>query len=86
MNILDIAEVDSLLELQFNLVLSWRDQRLGFRNLKDSDYLNTVSYEEALSIWYPKVVFFNTKEKNVAKVMKKYINLIHFYIMMLFSV
>ena len=70
LNILDIAEVDSLLELQFNLVLSWRDQRLGFRNLKDSDYLNTVSYEEALSIWYPKVVFFNTKEKNVAKVMK----------------
>ena len=70
LNILDKAEVDSLLELQFNLILNWRDQRLRFRNLKESDYLNTVSHEEAHSIWYPKLVFFNTKEKSVAKVMK----------------
>ena len=70
LNILDIAEVDSLLELQFNLILNWRDQRLQFRNLKESDYLNTVSREEAHSIWYPKLVFFNTKEKFVAKVTK----------------
>ena len=68
LNILDIAEVDSLLELQFDLVLYWRDQRLKFRNLKNSSYLNSVSHKEAISIWYPKIEFFNTKEKDVAKV------------------
>ena len=65
---MDIVEVDSLLELQFDLVLYWRDQRLKFRNLKNSTYLNTVSHKEATSIWYPKIEFFNTKEKDVAKV------------------
>ena len=75
LNILDIAEVDSLLELQFNLILNWRDQRLQFRNLKESDYLNTVSHEEAHSIWYPKLEFFNTKEKLVAEVMMGSLNL-----------
>ena len=78
--------MDSLLELQFNLVLYWRDQRLMFRNLKNLEYLNTVSYKEALSIWYPKVVFFNTKEKAVAKVLKNYTNFRHCYIFMFFSV
>ena len=78
--------MDSLLELQFNLILYWRDQRLWFRNLKDSEYLNTVTHKEAESIWYPKVVFFNTKEKVVAKVRKTYIYLRQCYILMFFSV
>ena len=67
-NILNIAEVDSLMEIQFMLSMSWRDHRLMFRNLKASDHLNIVSHQEALDIWYPKIVFFNTKEKNVEKV------------------
>ena len=75
LNILEIAEVDSLLELQFNLILNWRDQRLQFRNLKEADYLNTVTHEEAHSIWYPKLEFFNTKEKLVAEVMMVSLNL-----------
>ena len=69
-NILNVAEVDSLLEIQFKLVLLWRDSRLMFRNLKDSLHLNTAgeTNEPRKDIWYPRIVFYNTKNRDESKV------------------
>lgn len=68
LNILNIAEDDSLIEIQFLLSLRWRDERLIFRNLKVSDHLNIVSHGDAKRIWYPEIVFFNTKDERVERV------------------
>ena len=63
LKILDIDEVKSLLELQFNMVLHWRDSRLKFNNLRKVTHLNTVSEANAKKMWYPKIVFHNTRLK-----------------------
>ena len=65
-NILSIAEVDSLLEIQFLIVLIWKDPRLLYRNLKEKSHLNTASEtrEPRKNIWYPRVVFYNTKNRD----------------------
>ena len=69
-NILGIAEVDSLLEIQFNIVLLWIDPRLTYRNLKAKEYLNTAAEtrEPRENIWFPRVVFYNTKNRDESQV------------------
>ena len=67
MNILDVSEVNSYLEVQFHLEMTWRDPRLSFWNLKEGSLMNIASKEEAGAIWYPQVVFMNTKEKHRTK-------------------
>ena len=71
-NILNVAEVDSLLEIQFKLVLLWKDPRLMFRNLKHSMHLNTAgeTKEPRKDIWYPRIVFYNTKNRDESKVLQ----------------
>ena len=69
-NILSIVEVDSLLEIQFKITLLWKDSRLTFRNLKEKQYQNTASEtrEPLQNIWYPRVVFYNTKNRDESQV------------------
>ena len=71
-NILSIAEVDSLLEIQFLIVLIWKDPRLLYRNLKEKSHLNTASEtrEPRKNIWYPRVVFYNTKNRDESQVLE----------------
>ena len=68
MKVMDISEVDSEIGVQHNLMMSWTDSRLTFWNLKAESYLNTVSSQDAVKIWYPKLQFYNTKEKEETKV------------------
>ena len=63
LKILDIDEVKSQVQLQFGMVLYWRDSRLKYNNLRDATHLNTVSEANVKKLWYPKVVFYNTNHK-----------------------
>ena len=65
-NVLSIDEVASVLKLQYHLVMTWRDPRLKFRNLKKDTHLNGGSK----NIWYPRLVFFNTMDKEDTRVRK----------------
>ena len=60
--VLDLIEVDSAMILQYRMTLSWRDLRVQFKNLKQDTFLNTVGRDDAAKIWYPKIVFYNTRE------------------------
>ena len=60
--VLDLVEVDSAMILQYRMTLSWRDLRVQFKNLKQDTFLNTVGRDDAAKIWYPKIVFYNTRE------------------------
>ena len=64
MKVMDISEVDSEIGVQYELMMSWKDCRLTFWNLKAESYLNTVSSKDAVKVWYPKLQFYNTKEKD----------------------
>ena len=63
LNILNIDEVSSLIQLQYKLTLTWRDPRLHFIDLKEHTHQNVLSPEEAKSIWYPRLVMVNTIDK-----------------------
>ena len=68
MKVMDISEVGSEIGVQYNLMMSWTDSRLTFWNLKAESYLNTVRREDAVKVWYPRLEFYNTKEKEETKV------------------
>ena len=66
--VLDLNEVDSAMVLQYRMTLRWRDSRVKFRNLKKENFLNTVGTSDAEKIWYPQVVFYNTRDMEETKV------------------
>ena len=66
--VLELEEVESEMKLQYRLTLRWKDPRVTFRNLKEDTYLNTVGNDDAAKIWYPQVVFYNTKNMEETKV------------------
>ena len=59
----EVSEVDSSITIQFTTNLKWREAQLRFKNLKKERFLNTVSTKDAEKIWYPKLLFFNTRYK-----------------------
>ena len=66
--VLDLNENDAAMVLQYRMTLRWRDSRVKFRNLKKENFLNTVGREDAAKIWYPQIVFYNTREMEETKV------------------
>ena len=66
--VLNLEEVDEAMVLKYRMTLKWKDSRVKFRNLKKENYLNTLSTDEAGKIWYPKVIFYNTRDTEETKV------------------
>ena len=66
--VLNLEEVDESMVLKYRMTLKWKDSRVKFRNLKKENYLNTLSTDEAGKIWYPKVIFYNTRDTEETKV------------------
>lgn len=66
--ILDLNEVSDAMELRYKMTLKWRDSRIKFKNLKKEAFMNTVSRTDAELIWYPQIVFYNTKKTERTKV------------------
>ena len=71
--VLNLEEVESTMTMQYNLLLEWRDTRVTFRNLRHETFLNTMGKEDALKVWYPKVLFYNTEGMEETKVRKNQI-------------
>ena len=51
------------MELKFKMMLQWFDARVLFYNLKVDEKMNSLSLEEQISLWTPKLVFWNTKKE-----------------------
>ena len=66
--VLDLNEVQHTMEMRYSMVFKWMDSRLKFKNLKHESFLNTLGTEEAVRLWYPKVIFFNTRETDETEV------------------
>ena len=68
LSIVSVLEVEKIFRVNYKLTMKWRDTRLRFFNLKKESYLNILSLNESLSIWYPIAVFQNTLNSDKSKV------------------
>ena len=57
-----IDEIESKVEFQFILHMTWFEGRMNFLNLRESGRSN-LETQEMESLWVPKIVFYNTKER-----------------------
>ena len=60
LKVVDIEEEDLSIELQFEIILEWIENRATFKNLKNDSTLNALSDEEMRNLWLPRVVYANT--------------------------
>ena len=68
MKVVEIEEVDHSIHLQFQISLSWKENRVKFQNLKKQTSLNAVKDDDIQTIWLPLIVFDNTDQKEVTRV------------------
>ena len=64
--VISISEVDELFSVKFKVTMTWVDPRLTFLNLKKDITMNIVSPIDAAKMWYPIVVFINTRKMDLS--------------------
>ena len=62
LKVMDINEVDATIDLQFEIILEWLDDRLTYNNLKRKTFLNALTAEEINHVWLPLVIYENTDQ------------------------
>ena len=63
MKLVDIAEEDYSIEIQFEIMLKWKENRATYHNLKKIDALNTLTQDDIERLWLPEVIYENTNQK-----------------------
>ena len=61
----EIKEIEQILQLKFNLRMTWVDARLDFYNIKLKETMNVISRDELNKIWLPQIIFDNTEEGQI---------------------
>ena len=64
---MNINEADNSIDLQFEIILEWKDYRLTYSNLKDQPYLNTLTDDDIDKVWLPLVIYDNTDQKETTR-------------------
>ena len=67
LKIVRMEEVEHLIELQFEIILEWKDLRVTFHNLKHDSSLNALPDDEVRQLWLPLVIFANTDQKETTR-------------------
>ena len=65
--LMNIDEDDNAIDLQFEIILEWKDYRISYSNLKRESFLNALTKENIESIWLPLVVYQNTDQKQTTR-------------------
>ena len=65
--IVGINERESTIDLQFEIALTWKDQRITFNNLKRNSTLNALSEYDMNSIWLPVLIYANTDQRETTR-------------------
>ena len=61
MVIQEMKEIEQILQLKFNLRMTWVDARLDFYNIKLDETMNAITIDELNRIWLPIIIFHNTE-------------------------
>ena len=62
-----IEEEDHSIQLQFQIILEWKENRATYHNLKSESYLNALSQDEIKTLWLPLVVYLNTDQQETTR-------------------
>ena len=68
LRLVDIDEGDYSIEIQFEIMLKWRDNRATFHNLKKKAALNALTQEDIEKLWLPEVIYENTDQKESTRI------------------
>ena len=63
LKLVDIDETDYSIEIQFEIMLKWKENRATYNNLKKRDALNALTQAGIEKIWLPEVIYENTDQK-----------------------
>ena len=62
-----VNEEDQTIQLQFQIMLEWKEIRATYYNIKPETYLNALSHDEISSLWLPLVVYTNTDDQKTTR-------------------
>ena len=67
LKMMDIDERENSIDLQFQIILEWRDQRITYNNLKKNSFFNALTEDEMKTIWLPILIYANTDQKETTR-------------------
>ena len=67
LQVMGIDERENSIDLQFEILLEWRDQRITYNNLKKEIFLNALTNEKIQMIWLPVLIYENTDQKETTR-------------------
>ena len=66
--LVDIDEKDYSIEIQFEVMLKWKENRARYHNLKKTSALNALTQDDIEKLWLPEVIYENTDQKESTRV------------------
>ena len=70
------SEISLKINLKFTINLNWYEtDRITYHNLKKELSLNVLSDEEMKNLWTPSVLYINTDNNNVTKVVHRFMDI-----------
>ena len=67
MEVVSIDEVDHSIQLQFEVILNWMENRATYLNLKEKAALNKITDEDIKKLWLPLLIYTNTDQKKTTR-------------------
>ena len=67
MEVVSIDEVDHSIQLQFEVILKWKENRATYLNLKEKTALNKMTEDDIKRLWLPLLIYTNTDQKKTTR-------------------
>ena len=67
MEVVSIDEVDHSIQLQFEVILNWKENRATYLNLKEKTALNKMTEDDIKRLWLPLLIYTNTDQKKTTR-------------------
>ena len=67
MEVVSIDEVDHSVQLQFEAILNWMENRATYLNPKEKAALNKITDEDIKKLWLPLLIYTNTDQKKTTR-------------------
>ena len=68
LRLVDIDEEDYSIEIQFEIMLKWKENRATYHNLKKSTALNALTQYDIQKLWLLEVIYENTDQKESTRI------------------
>ena len=67
LKMMDIDERENTIDLEFDIILEWKDPRITYNNLKKDIFFNALTEDEMKMVWLPVLIYANTDQKETTR-------------------